>query len=155
VSIRTLTYAQSASGRQPCRSQSLIRCRLVDGHRVPANARNDAHVRTTTTTTPPTVTTTTPADDVPTAVIATNTQDASAALAVVLRAVKTLLRFERDIELPAHGIDLAYDAGVVATCRRCHLSWRVSRRNFSAPSWWSCPTGCRHPSIATEILPVA
>ena len=82
-----------------------------------ANARNDAHVGT--------VTTTTAADDVSTAVIATNAQDASAALAVVLGAVKTLLRVERDIELPAHGIDLAYDAGVVATCRRCHLSWRV------------------------------
>ena len=47
-----------------------------------ANARNDAHVGT--------VTTTTPADDVSMSVIATNARDASAALAVVLGAVKTL-----------------------------------------------------------------
>jgi hypothetical protein len=82
-------------------------------------------------------------DGVSNPALAADARNAYAALAVIRAAVKTLLRFERDVELPLQGIDLAFDAGVVATCRRCHLSWRVSRRHFSAPSWWSCPTGCR------------
>jgi hypothetical protein len=78
------------------------------------------------------------------AVLTGDEQDA--ALGAVLAAVKTVLRFEHDIELPVHGIDLAFDAGVVASCRACHLSWRVSRRHFPALSWWLCPAGCRRPS---------
>jgi hypothetical protein len=111
---------------------------------VDANTRNDVCIDGLTKAAP--------ADGVATGVLATDALDAAAALTVVLAAVKTLLRSERDVELPAQGIDLAYAAGVVATCRTCHLSWRVSRRNFSAPSWWSCPTGCRRPSVATSAL---
>jgi hypothetical protein len=110
---------------------------------VAANNRNDGRVGSVTATT-------TTTGDVSSAALAADAHDERAALRVVLAAVSTLLRFERDVELPIHGIDLALDAGVVATCRTCHVSWRVSRRRFSALSWWSCPAGCRRPSSGTH-----
>jgi hypothetical protein len=112
---------------------------------VAANTKNDSCAGGVTTTT-----TTATTDDVSNAVLAVDAHDEREALRVVLAAVSALLRFERDVELPIHGIDLALDAGVVATCRTCHLSWRVSRRRFSALSWWSCPAGCRRPSSGTH-----
>ena len=61
----------------------------------------------------------------------------------ILAAVKKLLRGRQDISLPEHGIDLLFDAGVIARCRICRLSWEVKRSQFSALGWWTCPSGCR------------
>jgi len=61
----------------------------------------------------------------------------------ILAAVKTLLRGRNDVCLPDQGIDLLFDEGVIARCRFCRLSWEVKRSQFSAPGWWSCPSGCR------------
>ncbi len=61
----------------------------------------------------------------------------------ILAAVKTLLRGRQDVPLPDQGIDLLFDGGVIARCRDCRLSWEVKRSQFSAPGWWSCPSGCR------------
>jgi hypothetical protein len=64
-------------------------------------------------------------------------------IAPILVAVKRLLRGGQDISLPEQGIDLLFDAGVIARCRVCRLSWEVKRSQFSSPGWWSCPSGCR------------
>jgi hypothetical protein len=73
----------------------------------------------------------------------------TADLSAILAGVKTLLRGKETVTLPAAGLDLLFDDGVVARCRVCRLSWRVSRSQFSSPGWWSCPGGCRqgpHPT---------
>lgn len=62
---------------------------------------------------------------------------------VLLDAVRTVLRGQNLSELPAHGINVVFDAGIVVICRTCHISWEVSRRQFSNLAWWSCPRGCR------------
>jgi hypothetical protein len=64
-------------------------------------------------------------------------------LDVVLTAVKTALQGRERIEVPQHGIYVAFDGGVVATCSTCGVSWQVSRRYFKQPAWWRCPGGCR------------
>jgi len=64
-------------------------------------------------------------------------------LAPILAAVKRLLRGRTDVQLPEQGIDLLFDAGVVARCRACQLAWEVKRSQFSSLGWWSCPSGCR------------
>jgi hypothetical protein len=64
-------------------------------------------------------------------------------IAPILAAVKKLLRGRQDVALPEQGIDLLFDAGVVARCRLCRLSWEVKRSQFSCAGWWSCPSGCR------------
>jgi len=69
-------------------------------------------------------------------------------LAPILAAVKTLLRGRKGISLPEQGIDLVFDAGVVARCRACRLCWEVKRSQFSTLGWWSCPSGCRPAALA-------
>jgi len=68
----------------------------------------------------------------------------------ILAAVKTLLRGRQDVPLPDQGIDLLFDGGVIARCRDCRLSWEVKRSQFSAPGWWSCPSGCRNSAAAAH-----
>ena len=68
-------------------------------------------------------------------------------LQIILAGVKTLLRSRGSVTLVAAGLDLVFDAGVVARCRACGLSWRVSRNQFGSAGWWSCPSGCRFPRI--------
>jgi hypothetical protein len=65
------------------------------------------------------------------------------ALDEVLSAVDAAVRGRQRVEVPAQGIDVAFDAGVVAICRTCDISWEVTRRQFSNLAWWSCPRGCR------------
>ena len=62
---------------------------------------------------------------------------------VVVEAVRSVLRGGKMSELPAHGINVVFDGGVVAICRSCHISWEVSRRHLTNLAWWSCPRGCR------------
>jgi hypothetical protein len=66
-------------------------------------------------------------------------------LEIILAGVKTLLRNRGTVSLPTAGLDLGFDAGVVARCRACGLSWHVSRSQYSSAGWWSCPSGCRPP----------
>ena len=69
-------------------------------------------------------------------------------LAAILAGVKALLRSRDVVPLPDQGIDLLLDAGVVARCRSCQLSWEVKRTQYSALGWWACPSGCRRPGPA-------
>jgi hypothetical protein len=64
-------------------------------------------------------------------------------LEFVLAAVKTALLARERIEVPQQGIYVAFDAGVVATCFTCGVSWEVKRCHFRQPEWWRCPGGCR------------
>jgi hypothetical protein len=64
-------------------------------------------------------------------------------IAPILAAVKKLLRGRQDVSLPEQGIDLLFDAGVIARCRFCRLSWEVKRSQFASAGWWNCPSGCR------------
>ena len=66
-------------------------------------------------------------------------------LEIILAGVKTLLRSRGTVSLPTAGLDLGFDAGVVARCRACGLSWHVSRSQYSSAGWWFCPSGCRPP----------
>ena len=66
-------------------------------------------------------------------------------LAVILAGVKALLRARTSVSLPDQGIDLLFDAGVVARCRSCGVSWEVKRTQYSALGWWTCPSGCSRP----------
>jgi hypothetical protein len=61
----------------------------------------------------------------------------------VVSAANKTLRTKADSELVDQGIDLMFDAGIVATCRHCRLSWRVSRSRFKELEWWSCPGNCK------------
>jgi hypothetical protein len=74
--------------------------------------------------------------------LATHDGPSDDALSEVLTAVRAVLRSRERIPLAAHGIDLEFDAGVVVVCRRCAVSWRVSRGHYRILSWWSCPRGC-------------
>lgn len=60
----------------------------------------------------------------------------------LLAAVRTVLRGKTKSELPAHGIDVVFDDGIVAVCRSCRISWGVSRPHLANLAWWSCPRGC-------------
>ena len=64
-------------------------------------------------------------------------------LDTIREAVGRLLRGQERVSLPAHGLDLVFDAGVVARCRACDLSWSVSRKQFGILGWWTCPRGGR------------
>jgi hypothetical protein len=64
-------------------------------------------------------------------------------LSTILAGVKAVLRGRETVTLPAAGLDLLFDDGVVAKCRVCSVRWRVSRSQYSTPGWWSCPSGCR------------
>jgi hypothetical protein len=61
---------------------------------------------------------------------------------IILETVRMVLRGREMRELPAYGINIAFDDGVLATCRVCRTSWGVGRRQFTAAAWWSCPRGC-------------
>jgi hypothetical protein len=67
-------------------------------------------------------------------------------LDAILAAVKMLRRGGGIVAVPAAGIDLLLETGVVARCRGCGVSWRVSRTQYSSLGWWSCPSGCRPPN---------
>lgn len=69
------------------------------------------------------------------------------ALQQVVSAANRTLRTKADTELASHGIDLMFDAGIVATCRRCLISWRVSRKRFTQFEWWSCPGNCNREAM--------
>jgi hypothetical protein len=69
-------------------------------------------------------------------------------LAAILDGVKAVLRARTAVSLPDHGIDLLFDAGVVARCRNCQVSWEVKRTQYGALGWWACPSGCRRPGPA-------
>jgi hypothetical protein len=60
----------------------------------------------------------------------------------LIAAARRILRTRRDEHVPDAGINLSFDAGIIATCRRCHISWRVSRSHFEHVEWWACPSGC-------------
>jgi hypothetical protein len=60
----------------------------------------------------------------------------------LVSAANKTLRTRADTELVDEGIDLMFDAGIIARCRRCRLSWRVSRSRFKQIEWWSCPGNC-------------
>lgn len=70
----------------------------------------------------------------------------SASLATSLQpihtAVRTLLKGQHEVPVPLHGLDLLFDEGVIARCRRCRVSWEVKRVWFSSLSHWACPSGC-------------
>ena len=72
------------------------------------------------------------------------------ALDTILAAVQTVVRGRRSVELPARGIDIGFDGGVFATCRRCRVSWEVSARRFKNLAWWSCPHGCAREAEAVN-----
>jgi hypothetical protein len=61
---------------------------------------------------------------------------------LISSAVRAVLRGQPVEEIPAHGINVMFDGGVLAVCRTCHISWEVSRRHFTNLAWWSCPHGC-------------
>ncbi len=75
--------------------------------------------------------------------VAVHESEAESGPSRVLAGVRALLRSREAIELPDCGINLAFNAGVVAECRGCHASWPVSRTHYRKASWWSCPNGCR------------
>lgn len=68
---------------------------------------------------------------------------ATRSLDTVLAAVTAAVRGRKRIEVPDHGIHVAFDGGIVATCVRCRVSWEVSRQHFNNLAWWRCPSGCR------------
>jgi hypothetical protein len=61
---------------------------------------------------------------------------------IILETVRMVLRGREMRELPAYGINITFDDGVVVTCRVCRTSWGVGRRQFTTAAWWSCPRGC-------------
>jgi hypothetical protein len=63
-------------------------------------------------------------------------------LALILDAVKTVLKTRSGVLVPEAGIDLVFDAGVVARCQACGVSWHVARTQYKARHWWACPSGC-------------
>jgi len=71
-------------------------------------------------------------------------------IAPILAAVKRLLRGRADIPLPEQGIDLLFDAGVVAKCRACQVCWEVKRSQFSSLGWWRCPSGCLPSAVPSK-----
>ncbi len=68
----------------------------------------------------------------------------------LLAAVRTVLRGKARSELPAHGVDVIFDDGIVAVCRSCRISWSVSRPHLANLAWWSCPGGCEPPHGASR-----
>jgi hypothetical protein len=74
--------------------------------------------------------------------------DRQATLEQVVAAARKTLRTKADAELVNEGIDLMFDAGIVATCRRCRLSWRVSRSRFQQLEWWACPSSCNRYALS-------
>jgi hypothetical protein len=68
----------------------------------------------------------------------------------LLEAVRTVLRGKARSELPAHGVDVIFDDGIVAVCRSCRISWSVSRPHLGNLAWWSCPRGCEPPHGASR-----
>jgi hypothetical protein len=75
------------------------------------------------------------------------------ALQQVVSAANRTLRTKADTELVSQGIDLTFDAGIVATCRRCRISWRVSRNRFKQFEWWSCPSNCNREAMKNAAQP--
>jgi len=60
----------------------------------------------------------------------------------VVVALRDLLRSRDRVTVPSRGIDLVYDAGILAVCRECGVTWRVSRAHYRHRASWSCPRGC-------------
>jgi hypothetical protein len=61
----------------------------------------------------------------------------------IIAAARGVLKARQGVSLPEEGIDLLFDGGVVARCRVCEVSWHVSRTQYAARGWWSCPSGCK------------
>jgi hypothetical protein len=60
----------------------------------------------------------------------------------IVEGLRELLRSRQRVTVPTRGIDLVFDAGILAMCRACGVMWRVSRAHYRQPAWWSCPRGC-------------
>ncbi len=69
-------------------------------------------------------------------------------MTAILAAVKSVLRTRHAAPVPEAGIDLMFDAGVVARCRACNVSWHVARTQYKSPHWWACPSGCHRRGAA-------
>lgn len=52
------------------------------------------------------------------------------------------LRNEPAIERTNQGVDLVFECGILAICRRCRLSWRIDGNRHSSSEWWLCPARC-------------
>jgi hypothetical protein len=60
----------------------------------------------------------------------------------IVEGLRELLRSRHRVTVPTRGIDLVFDAGILAMCRACGVMWRVSRAHYRQAAWWSCPRGC-------------
>ena len=60
----------------------------------------------------------------------------------IVEGLRELLRSRQRVTVPTRGIDLVFDAGILAMCWACGVMWRVSRAHYRQPAWWSCPRGC-------------
>jgi hypothetical protein len=63
-------------------------------------------------------------------------------LRLVVSAGHRQLRHRRATEAVDQGVDLVFECGIVATCRRCRLTWRVDGIRDSRTDWWLCPARC-------------
>jgi hypothetical protein len=77
-----------------------------------------------------------------------NATGPAASVDAILSALKALRRNGGHVAVPECGIDLLMDAGIVARCRACEVSWTVRPSQFRVPGWWACPSGC-HQRAAT------
>jgi hypothetical protein len=63
-------------------------------------------------------------------------------LATVQEAIRQLRRSKGSVEIDGGRIRLEFDGGILVTCGRCHISWRVGPSHYGQLAWWSCPSGC-------------
>jgi hypothetical protein len=73
----------------------------------------------------------------------------------VILAIRELLRSRDRVTVPSRGIDLVFDAGILAVCRECGVTWRVSRAHYRHRTWWSCPRGCSRAGSSAAPSPTA
>ena len=73
----------------------------------------------------------------------------------VILAIRELLRSRDRVTVPSRGIDLVFDAGILAVCRECGVTWRVSRAHYRHRAWWSCPRGCSQAGSSAAPSPTA
>lgn len=71
----------------------------------------------------------------------------------VVVALRELLRSRQMVTVPSRGIDLVFDAGILAACRECGVTWRVSRAHYRQSAWWSCPRGCVAAGTVAALSP--
>ncbi len=73
----------------------------------------------------------------------------------VVLAIREVLRSRDRVTVPSRGIDMVFDAGILAVCRECGLTWRVSRAHYRHPAWWSCPRACSQAGSSAAPSPTA